>query len=260
WATTGPSRSGDRRSDRRHSAGDRYAPVVEHPTHVRNVLDALHVLLRPGYLRRVDDVDREGVVNDEVLDLGPDGLELGTAGRQRLEFLRQVVEGGVAIAARVADVAGDVLGGDLVDTGQAFRVESQLGLLQRVEVRHVVRALDDRELDADLLPLLLEHRGQLIVLGFGQGHDAGREAMRVAGLGQEGLGLLRVVGVDIGQRLVIEGRRGREDAPRWLALAIEEGVVDGLSVRGEVQRLTDLELGQRPRGRTDRDEEVAGVG
>ena len=84
--------------------------------------------------------------------------------------------------------------------------------------------------------------------------------MGIAGLGQELLGLLHVVGVDVGQRVVVVGRRGGEDAPGRLALAEEERVVDGDAVGGEVEGLADLHVGQGSRGLADGDEEVARVG
>src|SRR5580658_6894481 len=98
--TDGVVESGVSRGRPARSARDRDAPVVQDPADVRDVLDARHVLLRPGYLRCVDDVDREGVVDDEELDFGPDALELGTAGRERLELLGEGVEGGAVVAAR----------------------------------------------------------------------------------------------------------------------------------------------------------------
>jgi hypothetical protein len=80
----------------RRSGGDRHASVVQNPTHVGNVLDALHVLGRPVHDRLVVDIDRQRILDDVIPDLRPEALRCGAVRCGGLDLFGQVVESGVA--------------------------------------------------------------------------------------------------------------------------------------------------------------------
>lgn len=91
----------------------------------------------------------------------------------------------------------------------------------------------------------MQHFGRRLAVGRGLEEHLEGQA-RLTGLGQECLGLGRIVLVGTGQRLVVEGTVLAEEAVHRFALAAVHLLVEFVAVGGEVQGLADLQVGLNP--------------
>jgi hypothetical protein len=222
-------RAGDLAQGREHEADDRL--------HVELGGAHEHVLV----LREDRVVALGGDELVELLDLG----ELGVAGigaEYRVDLLLHAVECGEArvrvVPLRLRDLALDRrhrvrVHGDDRDVhgvrGRLAHVAHEVGLLPR-------------DGDAELGEGLLDDR---LVWLEGTGHRHGDvEAIGVARLGQQRLGLLDVERVLRVERLHVARRAGREQLGGDEALALRDRLLDALAVEGVVERLAHLHVAE----------------
>ena len=181
------------------------------------------------------------------------------------------------------DVALDVVGGERVEQREPVAVLAAPHDVDEVRARLAVavlalqprreRRLRDGQLHTDLGPLGLDRLRRQVGRDVGAGRhvDLERDAVGVAGVGEQRLGLLRVVRVRLHVLDLGLVRLERHLTGQGLDRVVEEALDDRLLVGRVVQRLPDAHVGQRRAGlllvdrehqrlRPDPEDRVVGVG